>query len=71
MYYSIFPDDCLYIFYICTDNVSGWPQNKNICTKLFEECEQKLPEDKELQGILVDPIEYFFSQHIINNYTSI
>ena len=69
--YPLLTDDCLYIFYICTDNVNGWPQNKNVCTKLFEECEQKLPADKDqqVQGQLVDnPIEYFL--HKIMIYTS-
>ena len=66
--YPLLTDDCLYIFYICTDNVDGWPQNKNICTKLFEECEQKLPADKDqqVQGQLVDnPIEYFLHKIMI------
>ena len=66
--YPFLTDDCLYIFYICTDNVNGWPQNKNICTKLFEECEQKLPADKDqqVQGQLVDnPIEYFLHKIMI------
>ena len=66
--YPLLTDDCLYIFYICTDNVNGWPQNKNICTKLFEECEQKLPADKDqqVQGQLVDnPIEYFLHKIMI------
>ena len=55
-YITYFSDDCLYIFYICTDNVDGWPKNKNICQRLFEECEANLPEGEEGEtGILVDP----------------
>ena len=54
--YPLLTDDCLYIFYICTDNVDGWPKNKNICQRLFEECEANLPEGEEGEtGILVDP----------------
>ena len=58
---SIFTDDCLYIFYICTDNVDGWPKNKNICTRLFEECEANLPEEPEgEQGVLINPPTVYF-----------
>ena len=46
MYIFLFSDDCLYIFYICTDNVDSWPKNKNICTRLFQECEAKVQSEK-------------------------
>ena len=36
--------------------MDGWPKNKNICTRLFEECEANLPEDPEgEQGVLINP----------------
>ena len=34
----LFKDDCIYIFYTCTDKVGEWPDNKEICTKLFQDC---------------------------------
>jgi len=36
-------DDCIYLFFVCTDKVSGaWPENKSKCTKLFDACQSKL-----------------------------
>ena len=47
-----FSDDCLYIFYICTDAVDDWPKNKNICTRLFNECEANIQIPQSEDGIL-------------------
>ena len=38
----LFSDDCVYIFYICTDRVGKWPKNQEICSRLFEDCETKI-----------------------------
>jgi hypothetical protein len=35
--------DCVYLFYVCTDRVSGgWPSNKNECTTIFDTCTTNL-----------------------------
>ena len=40
---SNFSDDCIYLFFVCTDKASGaWPENKNKCTKTFNACQGKL-----------------------------
>ena len=51
-----FSDDCLYIFYICTDKVDEWPKNKGICSRLFQECEAKVQSEQDdvASGIAVD-----------------
>ena len=41
--------------------MDGWPKNKNICTRLFEECEANLPEEPEgEQGVLINPPTVYF-----------
>jgi hypothetical protein len=36
-------DDCIYLFFVCTDKASGaWPENKGKCTKMFDTCQGKL-----------------------------
>ena len=36
-------DDCIYLFFVCTDKASGaWPDNKVKCTKMFDACQSKL-----------------------------
>ena len=36
-------DDCIYLFFVCTDKASGaWPENKAKCTKTFNVCQTKL-----------------------------
>ena len=42
IYFILFSDDCVYIFYICTDRVGKWPKNQEICSRLFEDCEAKI-----------------------------
>jgi hypothetical protein len=38
-----FSDDCIYLFFVCTDKASGaWPENKLKCTKTFDACQGKL-----------------------------
>ncbi len=50
MQFSISIDDCLYIYYICTDAVANW-QTSKICTKLFQECELKVEAIQENPSI--------------------
>ena len=56
IFHPFFSDDCLYIFYICTDKVDEWPKNKGICSRLFQECEAKVQSEQDdvASGIAVD-----------------
>ena len=33
-----FKDDCVYRYYICTERIGIWPNNKERCVELFENC---------------------------------
>jgi len=36
-------DDCLFLFFVCTEKASGsWPNNKSRCTKIFNICQTNL-----------------------------
>ena len=35
---TIILDDCIYRFYICTERVGTWPENKKSCNSHFEKC---------------------------------
>ena len=35
-------DDCLYLYYVCTDKLGTWPQNKQKCFQTFENCQKSL-----------------------------
>ena len=38
----LFADDCLYLYYVCTDKLGTWPQNKQKCFQTFENCHSGL-----------------------------
>ncbi len=33
-----FSDHCLYIYFICTDHIGNWPDNKKSCVNYFVTC---------------------------------
>ena len=37
-----FADDCLYLYYVCTDKLGTWPENKQKCFQTFEYCHSSL-----------------------------
>ena len=36
-------DDCLHVFFFCTDHIGKWPTNEKYCRQMFKMCENKLP----------------------------
>ena len=36
-------DDCLHVFFFCTDHIGKWPMNEQYCRQMFNLCENKLP----------------------------
>ena len=45
--FKTFPitDDCLYLYYVCTDKLGTWPQNKQKCFQTFENCQSSIGND--------------------------
>ena len=39
----IISDDCLHVFFFCTDHIGKWPMNEQYCRQMFNLCENKLP----------------------------
>ena len=39
---SYIVDDCLYLYYVCTDKLGTWPENKQKCFQTFENCQSSL-----------------------------
>ena len=37
-----FLDDCLYLYYVCTDKLGTWPENKQKCFQTFENCQTSI-----------------------------
>ena len=35
-------DDCLYLYYVCTDKLGTWPENKQKCFQTFENCQSSI-----------------------------
>ena len=42
--FSFLVDECLHVFFFCTDHVGKWPMNEKYCRKMFDICESKLPD---------------------------
>ena len=51
--FSFLVDECLHVFFFCTDHVGKWPMNEKYCRKMFDICESKLPDP--MQGF-INPI---------------
>ena len=53
-------DQCLYVFFICTDYVGTWPSNANTCYKYYQSCTDYLyrEEDDDSPGDNTPEEEY-------------
>ena len=43
-------DDCLYLYYVCTDKVGEWPSNEEKCIDTYEDCVGSLKAPEQILG---------------------
>ena len=40
-------DDCVYRFYICTERLGSWPENRKRCSNLFDNCNNVIETERK------------------------
>lgn len=43
-----FADDCVYLYYVCTEKLGTWPNNKQNCIQLFENCYKSIENERKV-----------------------